>query len=279
MALAVYGCLDTAACTSAIVGAKRSASGATLLWKHRDTGARGNYIAHHAATDSTLEYIALHNTDDPHGLEAWIGMNREGFAVMNTASYNLVPDTASVKDREGVLMTMALEHCNTVDQFAAMLDSLPRPLGVQANFAAIDSHGGKAYFETWDNGYVRYDVGDEEAVVRTNYSHSGRCGAKLGLAREKTARRVIDGTRLISHSLLIDTLSRQYIDPVTGIRLTPRQQSLIRDKGNYIPRPISTASIVIEAIPSPGGDGSGYIMRAVTARPQSGAPCVEWTFP
>lgn len=272
------GGLDVLGCTSAVVGSKRSATGAALLWKHRDTGARGNFVGHHAATDSTFEYLALHNDTDTCGREAWIGMNRAGFAVMNTASYNLVPDTATVKDREGIVMTLALRRCATVEEFARLLDTLPRPMGVQANFAAIDAHGARAYFETWDDGYVRYDVDDTEAIVRTNYSHSGKQGRKLGLAREKTARRVIDSTPLIGCTLLVDTLSRFYIDPVTGRRLTPGQQALIKQKGNYIPRPISTASIVIEAVPSAGGDGSNYIMWGVTSRPQDGAPCEKWTF-
>ena len=34
-----------------------------------------------------------------------------------------------------------------------MLDTLPRPLGVQANFGAMDRTGHGAYYETDDNGY------------------------------------------------------------------------------------------------------------------------------
>lgn len=242
------------------MGRSRSASGASLLWKHRDTGSPHNYIARHAPTDSTLEYIALHNAADTAGLEAWTGMNRAGLAVMNTASYNLAPDTATVKDREGLVMTLALQRCRTVADFGSLLDSLPRPMGVQANFGVIDATGAAAWFETDDRGYTMYSVGPDDAVVRTNYSHSGNSTPRLGLARETTARRFIDAAAAIGPALMLDTLSTRYIDPSTGRDVgTPGATKLV-DNGDYIPRYTSTASIVIEAVPSPQGDGSRYVM-------------------
>ena len=259
MCLLPLGCVQVDACTSAIVGAARSASGATLLWKHRDTGAKANYVSRHAATDSTLEYIALHNDTDTLGLEAWIGMNRAGFAVMNTATYNLAPDTAVVKDREGFVMTLALQRCRTVGDFASLLDSLPRPMGVQANFGVIDASGSAAFFETCDTGYKRYDVDPAQVVVRTNYSHSGGRERRLGLTRELTANRCLQPVERVSPRFIIDSISRPYIDPVTGRKVTV-PDSVMFSKGEYIPRPISTASIVIEAVPSAGRDGSDYVM-------------------
>ncbi|MDE7472834.1 MAG: C45 family peptidase [Muribaculaceae bacterium] len=258
--LSVTACvMSTLGCTSAIVGSARSASGATLLWKHRDTGAKANYVMRHEATDSTLEYIALHNDTDTLGLEAWIGMNRAGFAVMNTASYNLAPDTATVKDREGLVMTEALERCRTVGDFARLLDMLPRPLGVQANFGVIDASGAAAYFETCDGGYTRYDADPAQVVVRTNYSHSGGNDRRLGLTRERTAIRCLQPLGRISAEHIIDSVSRPYIDPATGLKVAVPDPTLFK-KGEYIPRPTSTASIVIEAVPSEAGDGSNYVM-------------------
>ena len=242
------------------------------MWKHRDTGSPHNFIARHAATDSTLEYIALHNSSDSLGLEAWIGMNRAGLAVMNTASYNLVPDTARVKDREGMVMTMALRHCHTVDDFAALLDTLSRPMGVQANFGVMDATGRAAYFETYDNGYLVYGVADSAAVVRTNYSHSGGRDGRLGVAREKTACRLLDASPRIGREAMLDTLSRRFYHPVSGRDiLKDGHESEIVDNGDYIPRYTSTASIVIEAIPSGSGDGSKYVMWTLLGYP----PCGE----
>ena len=88
-----------------------------------------------------------------------IGNNETGFAVMNTASYNLAPDTAVYKDREGDVMTQALKECRVLADFESLLDRLPRPLGVQANFGAMDATGAAAYYETCDSGFVKFDVG------------------------------------------------------------------------------------------------------------------------
>lgn len=48
-------------------------------------------------------------------------------------------------DREGYLMSIALKHCRTVADFETLLTKLPRPLGVEANFGVIDSHGDGAF--------------------------------------------------------------------------------------------------------------------------------------
>lgn len=109
-----------------------------------------------------------------------MGMNDVGFAVMNTASYNIKDDKvpASKMDKEGIVMTKALKHCRTVDDFARLLETLPRPMGVEANFGVIDASGNGAYFETNNHSYKRFDLKDAEngVLVRTNYSHSGRPG-------------------------------------------------------------------------------------------------------
>lgn len=88
-----------------------------------------------------------------------MGMNDAGFAIMNTASYNLKNDTVSVMDKEGAVMAIALGKCRTVDDFACLLDTLPKPLGVEANFGVIDAYGNAAYFETDNWRYARFDVG------------------------------------------------------------------------------------------------------------------------
>lgn len=249
----VTGIFVSSACTSCI-----SNIDCLILWKHRDTGSPYNFVAHHLATDSTLEYIALHNRDDVERREAWIGMNRAGLAVMNTASYNLAPDTAVVKDREGLVMTMALERCHTVDDFASLLDTLSRPMGIQANFGVIDANGEAAYFEACDTGYTRFEALRGETTVRTNYSHSGGNFKQLGLQRERVARHFLDGKTDVTPCYLTDTLSCSFYDVASGTDLSGRDS--IPDTGNFIPRYISTASIAIEAVPSPQGDGSNYVM-------------------
>ena len=81
------------ACTSMLVSGAYSRSGRPMMWKHRDTGAEDNFIERKAATDSTIGFVALYNGGDSLLREAWMGVNDRGFAIMNTASYNLAPDT------------------------------------------------------------------------------------------------------------------------------------------------------------------------------------------
>ena len=78
-----------------------------MMWKHRDTGADHNFIQRVEADTSrpgSIGYVALFNGGDTGLREAWMGMNDAGFAVMNTASYNLAPDTTDYKDREGLVI-------------------------------------------------------------------------------------------------------------------------------------------------------------------------------
>jgi hypothetical protein len=157
------------ACTSALVSIERGNDGRWLLWKHRDSGFADNYVMNFAATDSTLAYVALFNAPDTLAREAWIGYNSAGFAVMNTATYNLTAPAKDWQDREGLLMTEALHTCRTLADFYALLmradgtargedgsacntdgsafSNSGKARGVEANFGAFDAEGNGAYFE------------------------------------------------------------------------------------------------------------------------------------
>lgn len=238
-------CLTGYCCTSAAVSASRSATGSPLLWKHRDTGVANNFIARHH-TQGEHEYIALYNCGDSNLNEAWAGVNSDGFAIINTASYNLAPDTAAYKDREGYVMASALGCCSTVDDFEQLLARMDAPRGIQANFGVVDTLGNIAYFEACDTGYTRYDYPDSLAV-RTNYSHSGGPRNRYGLEREKTAVTALTSRRLIEPALFTDTLSRMPWDNKRNRPFNSATTPQLHDNGDYIPRSISTASIVIQA--------------------------------
>ena len=133
---------DTRACTSAIITGKATADGRPLIWKHRDTGTEQNRMVFSDA--GRFSYIGLVNSHDAEGKEVWAGTNNQGFSILNTASYNIQDkdDTTRVMDYEGIVMRMALERCATLTDFEHFLDTLSRPLRVEANFAAIDALGG-----------------------------------------------------------------------------------------------------------------------------------------
>ncbi len=242
---------SAAACTSALIGGGLSANGHALLWKHRDSGFPSNFIERVEATDSTAAYIALFNAGDTLLREAWTGVNDRGFAIMNTASYNLAPDTANIKDREGLIMSEALGRCGSVADFARMLDSLPRPLGVQANFGVIDASGAGAYFETDDNGYTIYGLPQDSLLIRTNFSCSGTCGEGLGRVRYENAIHLTGNRRDISPRLLTDTISRSFYHSGLGYDPMQRGAMEVEDRGEFIPRRSTSASIVIETSPEP----------------------------
>ncbi len=223
-----------------------------MLWKHRDTSCESNFVEHVPPADGHHGYIALFNAGDSLLSEAWIGVNDSGFAIMNTASYNLAPDTAAYKDREGALMTIALQTCSSVDDFSHLLRQLPKPLGVQANFGVVDSQGNGAFFETDDFKFRRYDLSDspDGIIVRTNFSLSGDSTEGYGYIRYDNARHLIaamtsDGRRL-TPSDFTEGLSRSFYHSLIGGDAATAGSRWIVDQ-DYIPRHSSTASVVIEA--------------------------------
>lgn len=240
------------ACTSAVISGRVTANGRPLLWKHRDTSHSDNKVERIAATDSTFEYVALFNAGDSGCREAWVGYNSRGFAVMNTAVYNLKDDTVSVMDREGLLMSEALKHCTTVDDFEDLLQRLPKPLGVEANFGVIDACGNGAYFETGNYGYTKFDLDDDAdgVMVRTNYAHSGREGEGMGYEREKNAICQLSSHAAagdISAELLTEVLSKRFYSSRRGKDISFSEETVVTNQ-EFIPRYTSTATVVIEGV-------------------------------
>ena len=176
---------NAAACTTAVVSREASATGRAMLWKNRDADGSDNQVVYLA--DGKIPYVGLVNRGDTLGLQVWAGVNAAGFAIMNSASYNLESgDTLG----EGTLMKLALQTCATVDDFEALLSkSNAGGRDVSANFGVIDAKGGAATFETGKKGYVRFDAaaasdGAKGLLVRSNYSRSGGKDSGSGFLRE-----------------------------------------------------------------------------------------------
>lgn len=259
---AICGCMffccvhTVCACTSAVVSRGRGSEDRTLLWKHRDSGFKDNFVDRVEGTDSTFAYVALFNAGDDARSEAWIGFNEAGFAVMNTASYNLAPDTAVVKDREGVVMSRALATCRSVADFLRLLDNEMaggRTAGVQANFGVTDAVGSGAYVETSDHGYEVYPLSDAEGgwMVRSNYSYSGGQKGRLGEVRHDNAVKLVKDRLAIGHRIspedFTENFSRSFYHAVRNTdMLSGNDSRLLTDRGEYIPRRSSCASVVVE---------------------------------
>ena len=276
---------EVSACTSAIISAEASASGRPMLWKHRDTSNADNVVEYVEGHNGDHSYVALFNADDRRREQAWTGMNDAGFAVMNTASYNIKDDKVSQKkmDREGYLMTVALRSCRTVDDFEQLLRTLPRPMGVEANFGVIDASGNGAFFETNNHSFVRYDLKDapDGMLIRTNYSHSGRDNEGYGFVREENACHILAPyarEKSVSPEVLTEVASRSFYHSMMDKDFSRGAQRWVIDQ-DFIPRYKSTATVVIEgcqplpdvSLASPEFVGKEYIMWTGLGYP----PCAE----
>lgn len=266
-AMVLLGAMTADACTSMVVSARASKSGRPMLWKHRDTSQSENFVERTPASDSTFAYVALYNAGDSTLSEAWTGMNSRGFAIMNTASYNLAPDTAVYKDREGEVMAAALKRCVSVDDFATLLRDMRRPRGVQANFGVIDAYGGAAYFEVSDDTVVRFDAEDDPhgCLIRTNYSMSGDADSGYGYIRYENAAHIL-GQTIEQGSLtpqdFTENASRSFYHSLMGKDVAAETCRWAVDQ-DFIPRYTSTASLVIEGVSDPDRADEAIMWTAI----------------
>lgn len=177
-------------------------------------------------------------------------------------------------------MRYALERCTTVDDFERVLEQLPKPLGVEANFGVIDAQGNGAYFETGNFKWVKYDLAEEPTgiLTRTNYSVSGREGQGNGYIRHDNERELLRPyilERNITPATFTEVISRTFYHSRLGQNFNESGQEWIVDQ-DFIPRRISTASVVIEGV-LPGEDPSLTTMWIALGYP----PCAEvfaaWT--
>lgn len=217
-------------CTSVIISGKARFDGRPVMLKHRDTDELNNMMRWFKGPK--YDFIGLVNSSSKGG-EVWSGHNSAGFCIMNTATYDLkddeVPD--SQMDQEGVLMFKALGQCADLRDFERLLNSLPKPWGVEANFGIIDAKGEAAYYEVNNHSYRRFDVEDQPGgyMVVTNFTRSGRPEDRKGVDRFEKAVEIMKGLDVstVGHKELFNNISRS---------------------GKPIIREISASAIVFEGV-------------------------------
>lgn len=248
--------LPAFACTTFLISGKSTADGKPMLFKNRDTDEMQNSLAFF--TDGKYKYIGLVDGRADWSTMVWGGYNETGFAIMNSAAYtNNIGDTSKFMDQEGVLMKLALQSCRTLEEFEELLRSLPKPLGVDANFGVIDAYGGAAFYETGNYAFKKVDANDpavapDGLLVRTNHSMNDHMKEGFGFCRYNTAVSAL-GKALRENKMtpqfLFDNLSRNLYHSITGTDLraslpekrdTPEFKFFI----DYIPR-VSTASAIL----------------------------------
>ena len=247
------------ACTTVIISGSHTTDGRPVLWKHRDTGFYQNKLMYFE--DGKYTYIGLVNSADEEGSEVWGGTNSTGFAIMNSASYNLkVNDDTKLQDQEGVLMKKALQQCATLVDFEKLLNELPKPLGVEANFGVIDANGGAAYYETTNFEFRKFDVNDPKIapygyLVRTNHSISGIPNKGYGYIRYQQAENLFyNGAAMdqLNAEYIINHVTRDLHHALTGIDLTansePAENLRFMNFEDFIPRYSSVADVLVQGV-------------------------------
>ena len=247
-------------CTTAVVSGKATDDGRPLLLKNRDADALQNKLVYFF--DGKYRFIGLVNSEDKENKDVWCGFNSSGFGIMNSASYNLkMNDTTKLSDLEGRIMKMALERCTTLKDFEKMLNDLPKPLGVEANFGVIDANGGAAYYETDNYKFIKYDVNDPSVapngyLIRTNFSVAGEDNKGYGYIRYATASGLFENQTKdgkISFEFLINDVPRCLVHSFTNTDLTKSLTAAEKAPSyiffrDYIPRHSTSAAIVVQGV-------------------------------
>ena len=256
----LVGLQEAAACTAAVISGKATPDGRPLLWKHRDSDHLQNAIR--VFLDGRYASIGLVNAEDTLGEALWAGYNSAGFAIINTASYNLLAedDTVKLRDREGILMRQALQVCATVEDFGRFLENAAKPLGVEANFGVIDARGGAAWFETGQFTFRKLDVNDPSVapggyLVHTNFSFTGDPSRGAGHIRFNTAQHLFFQAHQqgnLTPRWILQEASRSLWHSLTGVDLETAgiasgAQRFVHFT-DFIPRYSSTSSVVIQGI-------------------------------
>lgn len=179
--LVAYG--EACGCTAAVVAAKASKEGATILWKNRESNYYQTSIRH--LTSEKYSYTGVVRTNDS---EAGVlcGVNEVGFGIVNTATRNLPTSDKRGTGSRTPFMRDALIGCRTVDEFEEYVRTYERGAKFTTNVGVGDATGAAAFFEIWGDGYRRYDVDKMESGfdIRSSFSFAGDMD-KLGTARRR----------------------------------------------------------------------------------------------
>lgn len=194
-AVLLIGVAPADACTSVIVSGKVTPDGRPYIFKNRDTPNQDNLVV--TVQGRKYRFIAIVGRQDSLNQNVWSGHNEAGFAIANTAAYNLNGRQQPGRQRpngdekDGNLMYKALESCATLSDFDHLLDSIKQAKGTlhsNSNFAVLDAQGGVCYYETGNNGYVKFDANDPNQapygfIIRTNHGMSGDRSLDQGIER------------------------------------------------------------------------------------------------
>lgn len=244
-------------CTTAVISGKATPDGRSMIWKLRDTDDLENSFRYF--NDGKYSYIGLVNSKDTEGINVWGGSNSAGFAIMNSASYNVnVGDTTSLKDMEGVFMKLALQTCASLQDFEKLLDTYPKPRGLAAHFGVIDANGGASFYEVNNQTWTKFDANTDPNgyVIRTNYSESGTPDEGYGFIRRKTAEKIFAEAKQqnrLNYQTIVQEFTRCFYHPVFGLDYRKKYESGNFDtefvaSDDFLTRHSSASSIIVQGV-------------------------------
>lgn len=247
--------IRASACTSVIVSGRITKDGRPMLFKNRDTSNQNNVAV--LVKGSIYRYIAIVAASDVNCESVWGGHNETGFAIINTAAYNLNGCEGKDSNGDGELMKKALETCCTLKDFEKLLNELPKPMDLNSNFGVMDAEGGCAYYETNNEKYIKFDVNDPKTapdgyLMRTNFGMTGCRDIDRGVERYMAISDFMNDAKkkdLIDMEYLLTAAPRYLTHGLTKINLYDLMPNSLQDTKmfpflDFIPR-WSTSSVIL----------------------------------
>lgn len=248
------------ACTTLIVSGKASADGRPFIFKNRD--ATENKQAVVLLKGEKYRYIAIVDSSisvkRPESVAS--GFNETGFSIINSIANNM---NGALKDvtNNTVILRRALEICRSLEDFETLLDTLPKPLHVDSNYGVMDARGGIAYYETGNNGYVKYDANDSKVapdgiLIRSNFAFSGNENYGKGFERYIAMEMYIDGIKKggkIKFEDIIKGAPRYLTHGGTKVNLMDiesenDEKMVVVDFDNFIPRRQTVSAQLVQGV-------------------------------
>lgn len=221
---------EISACTSFIVSGKVTADGRPMIFKNRDADNLSNMSLF--VKGEKYNYIGIVSGNIKEVRDVWVGHNETGFAIFNTAAFNLNEKEDGPIELDGEVMRRALEICASLSDFENMLDTLKRPMLVDSNFGVMDADGGCAYYEVGNSNYVKFDANDPNIapygyLVRTNHGFSG------DRSKDKGVERFMAISEVMMNAEYSNNLNAEYL--ITNVPRTLKHGLTKLDIRDYMP--------------------------------------------
>ena len=200
-------------CTIGAASGRATTDGRPMIWKTRDASSTNNEVVW--VTSYPIDYLAVR---DARGNSSWMGLNEQGFAILNSVSSDLPGGDSGPGN--GSVMTEALGTCSTLVEFEAYLEETNRTgRTTRANYIAMDATGAVAIYETAGNEFWKYDVNDPDVapdgyLVKTNFAWHG--GGQGGIERFHRTSKLAPGYHAageLNHRSILQRQMRDFSRP------------------------------------------------------------------